>query len=410
MNYGRIRRGDMSADNYTAVANAIFRSAELSGNAVKIFGLLASHKNGYGVTVDQIAKHMKCKVDAVRTALKELETFGLLVRTRERRPDGTLGSDTEYFITDQEFLAREREREQNRRSEPKRENPVLAVTSGNAENSEELGTVAEELRSSDSKPAGRNQDGKNPIQADPGTKKNKNYKKTNTPSVRPERNAGATAETAADGRTDGDPAAIQKTHTEPIPAQAPAQTAPETALAPGTAAALLAEPEVTAHLARIDMRPEQRRRLETAVDAALLRFSADRTARYLREKACDAETAMYLVRAFELYADSIALVGAPSPTPERHPTPPAENVPVSAPSAAVDATGPFNRPTVTAWPETAAVIEFGGDSAQPPATPLPESSPGRQTFRAYRAAYQPSGKFAATKPKRPKPAVDLVKG
>jgi hypothetical protein len=59
------------------------------------------------------------------------------------------------------------------------------------------------------------------------------------------------------------------------------------------------------------MRPEQMRRLETAVDAALLRFSPARVVRYLRDKARDAQTAMYVVRAFELYADAIVMVGEP---------------------------------------------------------------------------------------------------
>ncbi|WP_162958806.1 helix-turn-helix domain-containing protein [Nocardia yunnanensis] len=368
MNYGRIRRGEMSSDNYTSVANAIFRSDELSGNAVKIFGFLASHTNGYGVTVPQIVKHMKCKTDAVRAALKELEEFGLLVRTRERRPDGTLGSETEYFITDTEFLARE----QNRSSEPKREKPVLAVTCGNAEESDESEAVVEESHPTHSKTAGQNLNGKNPIQADPTPKKNKNYKKNNTPSVRPEPNAGATAETAetaetgADGRTDGDLSPIQQTHTEPIPAPEPIvepepEPKPEPDPEPGTAAALLAEPVVAVHLARIGMRPEQRRRLETAIDIELLRFSFGRVGRYLREKAHDAETAMWLVRAFEQYGHTIALVGEPAPAAEW----PAEliiNTPALPPSAAVG--GPESSEGTSGHPQgdDAAVIEFGAAS------------------------------------------------
>lgn len=278
----------MTDDGFTQIANALLRSPELSGNAVKIFGFLASHRDGYGVTVAQILKHMKCKRDAVLAALKELEEFELLVRTRERRPDGTLGK-TDYYITDREFLARE----ENRRSEPKSENPTVAVTSADAEES------AASTGESEVSPQTRRSEPKSekPTLANPHTKKTNNYKKTNELSVRPERNAGARDGAAADGRTDGN-----SPKPEPTPAAAPAE---------GSAAAMLTDPGVVANLARIDMRPEQRRRLEVAVDAALLRFTPGQVSRYLREKARDAETAMYVVRAFELYADAIALIGDP---------------------------------------------------------------------------------------------------
>ncbi|WP_280427835.1 helix-turn-helix domain-containing protein [Nocardia brasiliensis] len=304
MKFGRIHRGEMSDDNYTSLANAIVRSPELSGNAVKVFGILASHRDGYGVTVPQIVKFMKCKTDAVSSALQELERFELLERTRERRPDGTLGSGTDYHITDKKFLAREEER--NRRSEPKREKPVLAATCENAEEPETIAEESAEEPKSPRKPAGQNLNGKKPVQVNPGTKKTNNYKNNNS-SVRPERNAGASDEAAAaDGRTDG---ILPASEANELPIVSPAEPAVPV---PGSAAALLADPEMLAHLARIDMRPDQRRRLEVAVDAALLRFSAGRVVRYLHEKARDAETAMYVVRAFELYADAIVLVGEPS--------------------------------------------------------------------------------------------------
>jgi hypothetical protein len=302
MNYGRIHRGEMSDDNYTSLANAIFRSSELSGNAVKVFGFLASHRDKYGVTVPQIVKHMKCGTGAVNTALRELEEFELLERTRERRPNGTLGSEVDYFITDKKFLAREQER--NRRSELKTENRILAVTGGNAE----------EPESATEEPEGAQQTRRSepivekPILANPGTKKTNNYKKNNDPSVRPERNAGASGEPVrADGRTENPPAFEARSE---APAPSPVQAAPK-AGSKSPASALLAEAEIAAHLARVDMRPEQLRRLETAVDAALLRFSPARVARYLRDKARDAQTAMYVVRAFELYADAIVMVGEP---------------------------------------------------------------------------------------------------
>jgi hypothetical protein len=48
--FGRIRRGTMAAGRFTRIANHLFRDQRLSFKAKGIFGLLAGHRDGYGIT------------------------------------------------------------------------------------------------------------------------------------------------------------------------------------------------------------------------------------------------------------------------------------------------------------------------------------------------------------------------
>lgn len=116
MTYGRIRRGRMAADAFTQIANGLFRDPHLSAKAKGIFGFIATHRDGYGVTPELIAEHMADGPTAVKTALQELERRGYLRRERERHEDGRLGAST-YYITDAP--------EQNPRSEPKCDFPPV---------------------------------------------------------------------------------------------------------------------------------------------------------------------------------------------------------------------------------------------------------------------------------------------
>lgn len=99
MNYGRIERGPMAADHFTQISNGLFRDPRLSAKAKGIFGLISTHREGWGITVESIKAAMTDGASAIKTGLRELEQHGYLVRTRERRPDGTLGSIV-YRITD----------------------------------------------------------------------------------------------------------------------------------------------------------------------------------------------------------------------------------------------------------------------------------------------------------------------
>ncbi|MCI3273348.1 helix-turn-helix domain-containing protein [Streptomyces cylindrosporus] len=94
-----IRRGVMAADQFTQIANALFRDTQLSFKAKGLFGLLSTHRDGWRMTVSDIARRGRDGDSAVKSGLKELEKHGFLVRERERGPDGTLGA-VAYFITD----------------------------------------------------------------------------------------------------------------------------------------------------------------------------------------------------------------------------------------------------------------------------------------------------------------------
>lgn len=85
--------------HFTQVYNAMVRDNRISGTAFKAYMVIRSHRNGYGVSVEAIARCMKEGVSAVKSALRELETYGYLARTRSRMPDGKLGPSV-YRVTD----------------------------------------------------------------------------------------------------------------------------------------------------------------------------------------------------------------------------------------------------------------------------------------------------------------------
>lgn len=94
-----IRRGVMAADRFTQIRNDLFRDPKISYRAKGVFGLISTHRDGWRVSVAELARQGPEGRDAVTVALKELEQHGYLVRERERRADGTLGPAA-YFITD----------------------------------------------------------------------------------------------------------------------------------------------------------------------------------------------------------------------------------------------------------------------------------------------------------------------
>ncbi|MGW7824150.1 hypothetical protein ACWGLF_40005 [Streptomyces puniciscabiei] len=94
-----IRRGVMAADQFTQIANGLFRDTRLSFKAKGLFGLMSTHRDGWRMTVTDLARRSRDGEAAVKSGLKELEMHGFLLRERERNPDGTLGAAA-YFITD----------------------------------------------------------------------------------------------------------------------------------------------------------------------------------------------------------------------------------------------------------------------------------------------------------------------
>ncbi|MEU2587322.1 hypothetical protein ABZ612_31290 [Streptomyces avermitilis] len=113
-----IRRGVMAADQFTQIANALFRDSRISFKAKGLFGYISTHRDGWQVTVANLARHGRERVDAVTTGLEELEKHGFLLRDRDRNADGTLGQAL-YFITDLPAL-------QNPSSQPESGYPGLA--------------------------------------------------------------------------------------------------------------------------------------------------------------------------------------------------------------------------------------------------------------------------------------------
>ncbi|MFD3504964.1 hypothetical protein [Streptomyces sp. NPDC058678] len=94
-----VRRGVMAADRFTQIANTLFRDGQLSFKAKGIFGLLSTHRDGWRMSVTDLARRGRDGEAAVKSGLKELEKHGFLLRERQRNPDGTLTAAT-YVITD----------------------------------------------------------------------------------------------------------------------------------------------------------------------------------------------------------------------------------------------------------------------------------------------------------------------
>ncbi|MGE7385590.1 hypothetical protein ACQKM2_08935 [Streptomyces sp. NPDC004126] len=127
MSYGAgIQRGPMAADNFTQIANALFRDRRISFKAKGIFGLISTHRAGFTVTVAALVRSSTDGKSAVTTGLQELEKFGYLERGQEHNDDGTFG-EARYRITDVpahlfDLLGDDAtgmlDRVQNRRSEP----------------------------------------------------------------------------------------------------------------------------------------------------------------------------------------------------------------------------------------------------------------------------------------------------
>ena len=52
----RIQRGPMAADRFTQISNALFRDPRITFKAKGIFGLISTHREGFGLSIRSIAK------------------------------------------------------------------------------------------------------------------------------------------------------------------------------------------------------------------------------------------------------------------------------------------------------------------------------------------------------------------
>ncbi|WP_354671325.1 hypothetical protein [Streptomyces sp. S.PB5] len=119
-----IRRGVMAGDQFTQIVNGLFRDERMSFKAKGLFGLNRTHREGWRMTVADLARRGREGVDAVTTGLAELERRGFLQRERARNPDGTLGLAT-YVITDLPALQDPTSRPES--GNPGLDNPTLAA-------------------------------------------------------------------------------------------------------------------------------------------------------------------------------------------------------------------------------------------------------------------------------------------
>ncbi|MFF1606071.1 hypothetical protein ACFVYV_53910, partial [Streptomyces mirabilis] len=67
-----IRRGVMAADQFTQIANGLFRDPKISFKAKGIFGYINTHRAGWHVTVADLVRAGPDGRDAVRGGLSEL--------------------------------------------------------------------------------------------------------------------------------------------------------------------------------------------------------------------------------------------------------------------------------------------------------------------------------------------------
>jgi hypothetical protein len=115
----------MAGDAFTQIRNAVFRDPRLSAKAMGIFGNISTHRDGWGVTAEAMSRQMRDGVNSIKSGLRELETYGYLKRTRERREDGTLGGAV-YFITDQPEAFPDEPELEKPRSSPANDLPTQA--------------------------------------------------------------------------------------------------------------------------------------------------------------------------------------------------------------------------------------------------------------------------------------------
>jgi len=86
--------------NYTTMSNHHLRNNNLSLKAKGLLSQMLSLPEEWDYTLIGLSLINREKVDAIRTAVKELESAGYITRSRERKGNGRLGG-TDYIIHEQ---------------------------------------------------------------------------------------------------------------------------------------------------------------------------------------------------------------------------------------------------------------------------------------------------------------------
>lgn len=97
--YATIRRAPRPADHFTIISNACIRDRALKPADLGVLVRLLSHQDGRGVSAATVMAENSIGRDAALSSLSRLETRGYLVRSQERREDGTLGGGI-YWVSD----------------------------------------------------------------------------------------------------------------------------------------------------------------------------------------------------------------------------------------------------------------------------------------------------------------------
>lgn len=88
-----IYRPKLSHDGrFTIIPNDWIRNSELSPHANYLLIYLVSHQIGYQIRFEQISAETGLGVRALRSAISELQNTGWLIATREKKPNGQLGT------------------------------------------------------------------------------------------------------------------------------------------------------------------------------------------------------------------------------------------------------------------------------------------------------------------------------
>lgn len=107
--------------NYTVMSNEHLRNPDLSLKAKGLLSQMLSLPEDWDYSLEGLSRINKEGIDAIRTAIRELERFGYLERHRVRDELGKL-TGTEYIVHEQ-AVARDDARPA--REEPTLENPTL---------------------------------------------------------------------------------------------------------------------------------------------------------------------------------------------------------------------------------------------------------------------------------------------
>lgn len=105
--------------DYTVLDNGIFRDKNLSLKARGLLVTMLSLPEKWNYTIEGLTVILKDGKDSIRSALKELEEAGYLVRNRIRNDKGQL-TETEYNVYERSVKNPE-----NKGFQPKSENPTL---------------------------------------------------------------------------------------------------------------------------------------------------------------------------------------------------------------------------------------------------------------------------------------------